>query len=182
MDRRRVLLRRVRVVMAFFIIALVLSGITAFPLEWELNLATRILGVPHEASAEQYTGLRFWITTVRNGLRDMYGSYPWIAYGTDWLAFAHIILGILFLGPLRDPVKNIWVIHFGMIACIGVLPLALICGPLRGIPFYWTLVDCSFGVFGILPLLLVRKWTLEFATSAQRGPTDGEAGEVESRP
>lgn len=161
MDRRQVLLRRIRVVMVFFIVALVLSGLTAFPLEWELNLATRILGVPHDAPADQYTGLRFWLVTVRNGLRDMYGSYPWIAYGTDWLAFAHIILGILFLGPLRDPVKNIWVIHFGMIACLGVIPLALICGPLRGIPLYWRLIDCSFGVLGILPLLLVRKWTLE---------------------
>ena len=167
MDRRKVLLRRIRVLMVVFIIALVLSGVTAFPLEWELNLACRILGVADQASPEQHSGYVAWLVTVRNGLRAMYASYPWIAYGTDWLAFAHIILGILFLGPLRDPVRNLWVIHFGMIACVGVLPLALICGPLRGIPFAHQLIDCSFGVFGILPLLLARKWTVELAELEQ---------------
>jgi len=165
MDRHRVLLRRIRVLMVLFIVGLVLSGLTAFPIEWGLNLiVTRILGVPDGASADGYSGMLAWLVTVRNGIQDMYGRYPWIAYGTDWLAFAHIILGILFLGALRDPVRNLWVIHFGMIACLGVIPLAMICGPLRGIPFYWRLIDCSFGLFGILPLWLVRNWTLELAS------------------
>jgi hypothetical protein len=35
-----------------------------------------------------------------------------------------------------------------------IWPLALICGPIRGIPFYWQLIDCSFGFFGMIPLLL----------------------------
>ena len=39
----------------------------------------------------------------------------------------------------------------------GVIPLAVICGPIRGIPIYWTLVDCSFGVFGAIPLLYVLR-------------------------
>ena len=166
MDRRKILLRRIRVLMVLFIVGLVLSGVTAFPLEWELNLATRTLGVPHEASPESYSGILGWLVTVRNGLRDMYSKYPWIAYGTDWLAFAHIILGILFIGPLRDPVRNLWVIHFGMIACVGVIPLAMICGPLRGIPFYWRCIDCSFGLLGLIPLSLARKFTLELAASS----------------
>ena len=29
-----------------------------------------------------------------------------IAYGTDWLAFAHITIAVAFLGPLKDPVRN----------------------------------------------------------------------------
>ena len=68
-----------------------------------------------------------------------------------------------FWGPLKNPVKNIWVIEFGMIACLMVIPLALIAGPIRQIPFYWILIDCSFGVFGIIPLYVCRKWiyTLE---------------------
>jgi hypothetical protein len=45
------------------------------------------------------------------------------------------------------------VLRVGLVACAGVIPLALICGPIRGIPFYWRLIDCSFGVFGALPLL-----------------------------
>jgi len=168
MDRRKVLLRRIRVVMVLFVIALVLSGVTAFPLEWELNLACRVVGAADDATPAQHAGYVAWLVEVRNGLRDMYAEYPWIAYGTDWLAFAHIILGILFLGALRDPVRNLWVIHFGMIACVGVLPIALICGPVRGIPFAHRLIDCSFGVFGILPLLLVRRWTVELAGLERR--------------
>lgn len=88
---------------------------------------------------------------------DTLNKYPFLFYGTDWLGFAHILLGILFIGPFKDPVKNIWVIEFGIIACILVVPFAFICGPMRGIPLFWTLVDCSFGVLGIIPLLLVRK-------------------------
>jgi hypothetical protein len=77
-------------------------------------------------------------------------------YGTDWLAFAHIVIAIAFIGPLRDPVKNVWVVQFGMIACVLVIPTALICGQIRGVPFYWRLIDCSFGVIGIIPLWLSR--------------------------
>lgn len=83
----------------------------------------------------------------------MYAAHPWIAYGTDWLAFAHLVLALFFIGPWRDPIRNVWVLHAGLMACLLVLPLALICGPLRGIPLYWRLLDCSFGVFGAVLLL-----------------------------
>jgi hypothetical protein len=43
-----------------------------------------------------------------------------------------------------------------MIACAGVIPLALIAGAVRGIPWGWRMIDCSFGVFGVLPLLRCR--------------------------
>jgi hypothetical protein len=44
-----------------------------------------------------------------------------------------------------------------MIACAGIVPQALICGPIRGIPFFWTLIDMSFGVFGVIPLYVVLR-------------------------
>lgn len=47
-----------------------------------------------------------------------------------------------------------------MIACALVIPLAVICGPIRGIPIYWRLIDCSFGVFGIIPLWLCRNYVV----------------------
>jgi len=50
------------------------------------------------------------------------------------------------------------VLIFGLIACAGVIPLALIAGQIRGIPIYWRLIDCSFGVFGAIPLLLCLRW------------------------
>ncbi len=88
------------------------------------------------------------------GLQDAYARYPFLAYGTDWLAFAHLVIAIAFVGVLRDPVRNLWVVEWGMIACGLVIPLALICGALRDIPLLWRLLDCSFGVFGILPLYI----------------------------
>jgi hypothetical protein len=40
-----------------------------------------------------------------------------------------------------------------ILACALVIPLALVAGAVRGIPFYWRLIDCSFGVFGVVPLV-----------------------------
>jgi hypothetical protein len=102
--------------------------------------------------------MAYWISFVHRGLTEASQGYPFILYGTDWLAFAHIVLAIAFLGPLRDPVKNLWVIEFGMIACLLVLPVAMIFGPIRGIPLFWRLLDCSFGVIGIIPLWLSRRY------------------------
>ncbi len=73
------------------------------------------------------------------------------------------MIGISLLGPLRDPVKNIWTVEFAMIACVLVIPLALICGPIRGIPWFWRLIDCSFGVFGLIPLVLARRMILRIS-------------------
>lgn len=157
--RRQRLLQKIRLLLVLFIIGLVLSGLTAFPLERELNLVARLLGAGDTARAEDYSGLTQWIVLVRNGLSDTYSKYPFIAYGTDWLAFAHLMIAIAFIGPLRDPVRNIWVIEFGLIACAAIIPLALICSPLRGIPFAWQLIDCPFGVVGAVPLWLCRHYT-----------------------
>jgi hypothetical protein len=74
----------------------------------------------------------------------------------DWLAFSHLVIAVAFIGLYREPVRNKWIVYFGMIACVGVIPLALICGAVRGIPFYWQLIDCSFGIFGFIPLYLLH--------------------------
>jgi hypothetical protein len=68
------------------------------------------------------------------------------------------MIAIVFIGALRDPVRNRWLFDFGLIACVLVIPFALIFGGLRGIPFWWRLIDCSFGVFGFIPLWLCRKY------------------------
>lgn len=156
---RDALLFRYRLVLGVFIIGLVLSGVTAFPLLHELELLGRMLGIPSDAAPASLRGLPFWIATVRDGLRDVHATHPWLAYGTDWLAFGHIIIAMFFVGPWREPVANAWVLRVGLVACAGVIPLALICGPIRGIPFYWRLIDCSFGIFGALPLLYCLRLT-----------------------
>ena len=166
-DRGQVLLRRIRWLLGLFMACLVVAGLTAVPLRWELDVAARVLDIPPEASPEGYTGLRYWIATVRNAVSDTYETYPFMAYGTDWLAFAHVIIAVAFIGPWRDPVRNRWVVTFGLIACAAVVPMALVFGPLRGIPLYWGVIDCSFGVGGFIPLWLVRRYTdeLEAITS-----------------
>lgn len=120
-------------------------------LRWTESLL-RALSVP-----EQLPGLMDWVVRVRDGPDATDERFPFVLYGTDWLAFAHLVIAVAFYGPYRDPVRNIWVVEFGMIACAGVVPLALICGPIRGIPFWWTVIDISFGVFGVIPLYAVRK-------------------------
>jgi succinate-acetate transporter protein len=148
-----------RAVLSVFMLGLVVSGITAFPLAWEMRLLTTLFGIDPSLPPERYGGLAFWLATVNHGLHETYAAYPWVAYGTDWLAFAHIVIAVYFIGPLIDPLRNEWVLHAGLIGCALVLPLALICGPLRGIPLYWRLIDCSFGLLGAVPLLYCMHMT-----------------------
>ena len=150
MTRADLLRRRIRWWLSLFLVGLVLSGVTAIPLAWELDTLGHLIGTGDD-------GLTHWIGRVRDGLHDTYARYPFIAYGTDWLAFGHLMIAVAFVGPLRDPVRNRWVLTFGMIACVCVVPWALAFGPLRGIPFFWRLIDCSFGVVGIVPLWLCRR-------------------------
>ena len=150
--------RRIRILLILFVAGLVLSGLTAFPLDTELRILCSFLHIDPSASPENYVGGRHWIATVAAALRETGAKYPFLAYGTDWLAFAHLVIAVAFIGPLRDPVRNVWVVNFGIIACVAVFPLALIAGAIRQIPFYWRLIDCSFGVLGVVPLLLARRY------------------------
>jgi hypothetical protein len=148
------LLWQIRCMISLFIAGLVLSGVTAFPLEWELGLLTRWLDADLGAPEG---GLRWWIARVNQALVETGRAHSFLAYGTDWLAFGHIVIATFFIGPWLDPIRNAWVLKVGLTACAGVIPLALICGPIRGVPFYWSLIDCSFGVFGAIPLLVCLK-------------------------
>ena len=144
-----------RALLVLVIVGLVVSGLTAFPLLTELNLLAGILtGSGGNLDPAAHTGLVHWVLKVREGLEVTYGAYPFIAYGTDWLAFGHIIIALFFVLPYREPARYRGVLHVGVVACVLVAPLALVCGPLRGIPFYWQLIDISFGAVCIIPLLL----------------------------
>lgn len=162
MADRTTLQRRIRFLLIFFIFALSAAGLTAIPLRWELALLNRWLGTG-SFLPQFLPPLAGWISRVNDSVQNGYGQYPLLAYGTDWLAFGHIVIAVAFLGPLRDPIKNIWIIEFGMIACALIIPWALIFGIVRGIPWFWTLIDISFGVFGIIPLWLVRSSILRLS-------------------
>jgi hypothetical protein len=125
---------------------LIVSGISAIPLEKELGFVIQHL--PFDGS------VRGWLLRAMTAIRQTRETYPFLFYGYDWLAFALFMLAILFIGPLNDPVKNRWVIEFGVIACILIIPFAPIAGHFRGIPVWWRLIDCLFGVLGLVPLLI----------------------------
>jgi hypothetical protein len=166
--QRLLLWIRVCIIGAMVIIAL--SGITAFPLARETAFLDHTLQDP---------GLRAWlppalvafIGTVAQGVAATTAQYPFIFYGTDWLAFGHLVIALCFLGPLRDPVRNVWVVEWAIWCCVLVIPAAAIMGPIRGIPWWWWgLIDCAFAA-GAVPLLILRRLIVRYGQvrSAQMG-------------
>jgi len=148
------LVRSIRVWLAIVILGLFVSGVTAFPLQHELDLVVRIAA--HFHLADRAPVLNDWFLRVDHALADTNARYPFLAYGTDWLAFAHIVIAVAFIGPWFDPLRNKWIVTWGLINSVGIFFLALIAGPVRGIPLYWSVIDCSFGVVCGAILLIVR--------------------------
>ena len=136
--------RHIRQWIVFFMIVLFFSGLTAIPAEQGLSLVLKYF--PGDGT------IKAWLEKVLFAIQQTSKNYPFLFYGYDWLAFAHFVIAILFIGPWRDPVKNKWVIEFGMIACMLIVPFALIAGHFRDIPFWWRAIDCSFGIIGLIPL------------------------------
>jgi hypothetical protein len=145
------LLKKIRLLIVFFIVALILSGVTAFPVETELRWLQQ-----HPSIVPAFAEI--WLKDVYVALVETNAKYPMLAYGFDWLAFAHIVIAMAFIGPLKDPLKNKWIIDWAILACLAVIPLAFIAGPIRHIPMFHILIDCSFGVIGLIPLLICRRW------------------------
>src|SRR5688572_23428219 len=145
------LLTRIRVLIVFFVIVLFLSGITAFPVYTELKWI-------HENDFfSSIPVIDAWLEKVWKGVEETSERHPFLFYGFDWLAFAHLVIALLFIGPYRNPVRNKWVIQWGIIACLAVIPLAVIAGLIRGIPGFHILIDCAFGIIGMIPLLICLK-------------------------
>jgi hypothetical protein len=142
--------------LALFMAGLVISGLTALPLERETQLVVHVAG-PGTRAGALWPAMASWVQLVAEGVHETGRRYPFLPYGTDWLAFAHIAIAVAFIGPWREPVRNAWVVEFGLITCALVVPFALVAGAARGIPLGWRLIDCSFGVIGCVPLLACRR-------------------------
>lgn len=142
-------------------VMLALSGITAFPVYSELHWLKQF-------SIMQGGGfISTWLNNVYNAIADAQQRYPFLFYGYDWLAFAHLIIASLFYGVYKDPVRNRFIVSWGMFSCMAIIPLAFICGPIRGIPIQHILIDCSFGVIGIIPLIICR-WYIKKLEALQQ--------------
>jgi hypothetical protein len=156
MEHASQLQSRIRWWTGFFVFGLFVSGLTAIPLRTEVNFLCGVFGAQNNSSV-----LGEWLIRVRDALVQTQAQHPFLFYGTDWLAFGHFAIAIAFVGALRDPVRNRWLFDFGLIACGLIIPYAFIFGAVRGIPIWWRLVDCSFGIFGAIPLWLCRRWAVE---------------------
>ncbi len=143
--------QRIRYVILTFIISLVLSGLTAFPIQTGVQWLNGLL-----TSWGWHNGITIWFNFVATGINQSFPVYPFLSYGTDWLAFGHLVIALFFLLPWGDPVRYKGIINMGLVACIGVFPLAFIAGAIREIPFFWQLIDCSFGVIGFILLWWVK--------------------------
>ncbi len=152
-------LTRYRRALGLFIFGLILSGLTAFPLRAELLACTRLLGISDPAAFGSLHGMRHWIAFVAYGLEQTYQRFPFFGYASDWLGFGHLVIAMFFVLPLLDPRRYRAVLNVGLCACAGVFLVALLCGPIREIPWGWRLIDCSFGLLGAIPLLYCLRLT-----------------------
>ena len=143
-------IKKIRIVTIIFMVFLILSGLTAIPLEWELSLVNHWFEGGNSLLAD-------WYHKTYNTILGVNSDYPVIIYGFDWLAFAHIVIATVFIGPIIDPIRSKWIYVFGMLACVMVFPFAFIMGEVRGIPIFWRLIDCSFGILGLIPLIYCYK-------------------------
>ncbi len=149
--------RQIKKYVWIFIVGLALSGLIAIPLIWGVYFAVDILD-----EIEFHIQIFSFMKQVQNALMFNEEHFPFMAYGTDWLAFAHFMFALLFVGLLFDAERNRFILRFGMVACVLIIPTAIFFGHAREIPWLWRMIDCSFGVIGFAVLLkaelLLNKW------------------------
>ncbi|MEK7865461.1 MAG: hypothetical protein AAB434_02175 [Planctomycetota bacterium] len=132
---------------------LFLSGVTIWPAISELKGAVGLVWGDGGATG----AVHGFVLRAIAGLEEVNERYPFLLYAHDWLAFAHIALGILFAGAIRDPVRNKWIVQCGLIFCALVPVLAGVCIPLRGLPWQWFWIDASFAPAAALPLWIAYR-------------------------
>ena len=143
---------RIRFWLAFFILGLLLSGGTAFSLGSEVHDLDMLLHIKSLQPIAHSTRLLRWIDLVQEGLSHTNAQSPYLAYGTDWLAFAHLVIAAAFIAPWINP-----------------QPVGHRMGPdrlrrrasagsdCRAHPWYSVRMaphDCSFGVLGAVTLVI----------------------------
>ena len=104
-------LTKIRLCLVIVMAGLFVAGITAFPLLAEVNWLSQLLvGTGGSLDPALYDGVTQWILTVRQGLEVTYLDYPWLAYGTDWLAYGHLMILLFFIVFCHTLVWNVRVL------------------------------------------------------------------------
>ena len=143
-------MKRAKWMLGIVACGLFVAGVTIWPAVPELKWGVRLIW----GDAEPVGALHTFVLQALAGLEHMNVEYPFMLYAHDWLAYAHIMLAILFAGAMRDPVRNVWIVQCGLIMCALVPVLALICIPIRGIPMVWFWLDFMFAPAAALPLII----------------------------
>ncbi len=151
--------RKIKTAIVITILGLLLNGISAVPLISELNILL-------SKSGALPPFLNNWWMYVNKGVNETTRYYPFMRYGFDWLAFAHLLIAIAFLGPLRDPIKNEWVIRWGMIASALSVVMAFGWERLRGIPLWWSCIDASIAIIAFIILWFCNTWIQQLKRTA----------------
>jgi hypothetical protein len=146
-------LKRAKLMIGIVVFGLLVSAVTIWPAIPELKMAVRIAW----GDAEPTGVLHSFVVRTIEGLEAMEADYPFILYAHDWLAFAHIVLAILFAGAIKDPIRNVWIVQCGLIMCALIPVLAGICVPIRGIPWVWFWIDFAFAPGAALPLWIALR-------------------------
>lgn len=149
------------VIVAF---GLFVSGVTIWP--WDIELSFAISALQAIAGPEPLIQL---LQDIQQDMRLLEQSNSFVLYVADWLAFAHLVLVVLFLMALKNPIRNVLVVRFGILCSLSVPVLAITCIPMRGIPLFWILIDSSFALCA-MPLWIalkdIRKLEQETASGA----------------
>ena len=164
---------RIRVCTWFLIVGLAISGLTAIPIQSEIAICRAILGDDWNGGGRLPDAAATWLETLDQGIVATAAQAPFMFYGTDWLAFGHLMIALAFVGALVDPVRNRWLYQFGMIASVLVPVWAGLFGQVRGIPIWWRFIDAAFGVGAFIPSWLCFRWTAELEEISRRGRTRG---------
>ena len=149
------------VIVAF---GLFVSGVTIWP--WDIELSFAISALQAIAGPEPLIQL---LQDIQQDMRLLEQSNSFVLYVADWLAFAHLVLAVLFLMALKNPIRNVLVVRFGILCSLSVPILAITCIPMRGIPLFWILIDSSFALCAIplwIALKDIRKLEQETASGA----------------
>ncbi len=146
--------RNIRAAIIITILGLIGSGLSSFPLLTELNIALHFKHMLPSMFKE-------WFVNVKQAVKYNHDTYPLMLYGYDWLGFSHFFIAMAFIGPLQDPVKNQWVVRWGMLVSGITILIALVAERFRDIPFFWSMIDALIGAGALLILWICNRWINE---------------------
>jgi hypothetical protein len=136
-------LQKARWSLIVFTVCLLAVGLSVFPLD---AILSRLL--PWSQHYFPQAVLTSFLSEIAAAYYYNREHYPFMLYTLDWLGYAHLMIALVFIGPIRDPHRNVWVIEFGQMACLLTLPAIWLFGWLHQLPWQWSLLDCSFGLIG----------------------------------